>query len=86
MALWYILPAIIWIPLGIYIFHVTRRILTLFHLDKKEKISNIISLILTLCCVRWGMDVIWAWSSIDLSFSGSMWGDGDCMADWEKSL
>lgn len=54
MALWYILPAIIWIPLGIYIFHVTRRILTLFHLDKKEKISNIISLILTLCCVRWG--------------------------------
>lgn len=54
MSLWYILPAIIWISLGIYIFHVTRRILTLFHLDKKEKISNIISLILTLCCVRWG--------------------------------
>lgn len=54
MLLWYIMPAIIWIPLGIYLFHVIRRILTLFHIEKKTKVSNIVSLILTLICVYEG--------------------------------
>lgn len=92
MVLWYIMPAIVWIPLGIYLFHVIRRILTLFHLDKKGKISNIISLVLTLCCVAWGWKVYGLGAVLILHFLAAcgvmeiVWQIGKRICKGEKSV
>ena len=91
MLLWYIMPAIIWIPLGTYLFHVIRRILTLFHLDKKGKLSNIISLALTLGCVAWGWRVYGLGAVLILHFLAAcgvmeiVWQIGKRVCKGEKS-
>ena len=92
MLLWYIMPAIIWIPLGTYLFHVIRRILTLFHLDKKGKLSNIISLALTLGCVAWGWRVYGLGAVLILHFLAAcgvmeiVWQIGKRVCKGEKSV
>lgn len=48
------MPAVIFIPAGIYLYHVCKRFLTLFHMDGKRKLAKIISVLFAVLCAAVG--------------------------------
>lgn len=53
-AAYLLLPALIWVPFGIYLYHIIVRFLSLFHIREKTAVSRILSLAVTLFCVSRG--------------------------------
>lgn len=68
MILWYVFPALVWLPLGIYLYHLTRRFLTLFLLGENKKISRVIALLFTIFIVVKGWRVYGLWAMLTLHF------------------
>lgn len=54
MLAFVLLPAVVWVPLGIYLYHIAARFLTLFGVEKKSKLSVTLSLAAALLCAVWG--------------------------------
>ena len=54
MLAFVLLPAVVWVPLGIYLYHIAARFLTLFGVEKKSKLSVTLSLAAALLCAIWG--------------------------------
>lgn len=68
MILWYVFPALVWLPLGIYLYCLIGRFLTLFHVEKKSRVSRGISLLATLLLVYKGWRVYGLWAMLTLHF------------------
>lgn len=69
MKIWfYVLPAVLYIPVGIYLYYFMKRLLSLFHPDKKGKKTKIIAILFSLLCVAAGWRVYGVGAVIILSF------------------
>lgn len=63
-----LMPLVIYIPVGIYLYHVFARFLTLLHIERKTIASRLLSLVAVAACVRWGWRVYGLGAVIVLHF------------------
>lgn len=68
MMLQYIVPVVVWTPLGIYLFCLIRRFLTFFHLEERRRLCIGISLGLTGFLIYKGWRVYGLWAMLTLHF------------------
>lgn len=54
---YYLLPAIFYLPAGIYFYHFFKRFLSLFHMEGDRKSTKILALIFSVGCAAWGWRV-----------------------------
>lgn len=57
MTVFNLMPLVVYLPAGIYFYHFFKRFLTLFHIDKKRKVSKISAVIFALFCAALGWRV-----------------------------
>lgn len=63
-----LLPLAVYIPVGIYLYHVFVRFFTLLHIERKTPASRLLSLLAVAACVRWGWRVYGLGAVIVLHF------------------
>lgn len=68
MVLWYVLPILVWIPLGIYLFHLVRRFLTLLPIRENSRLFKVIPLVFTVFIVFKGWRVYGLWAMLTMHF------------------
>lgn len=55
--LFYLMPAVIYIPVGIYLYYFMKRLLSLFHVKRSKKADKIISVVFAAACAVAGWRV-----------------------------
>lgn len=55
--LFYLMPAVVYIPVGIYLYHFMKRLLSLFHIKRSKKTDKIISVVFAAACAAAGWRV-----------------------------
>lgn len=56
-VLFYLMPAVIYIPVGIYLYHFMKRLLSLFRIKRSKKADKIISVVFAAACAAAGWRV-----------------------------
>lgn len=68
--LFYLMPAVVYIPVGIYLYHFMKRLLSLFQIKRSKKADKIISVVFAAACAAAGWRVYDVGSVAVLYFVG----------------
>ena len=55
--LFYLMPAVVYIPVGIYLYHFMKRLLSLFRIKRSKKADKIIAVVFAVACAAAGWRV-----------------------------
>ncbi len=68
--LFYLMPAVVFLPVGIYLYHFMKRLLSLFHIKRSKRADKIISVVFAVACAAAGWRVYDVGSVAVLYFVG----------------